>query len=650
MLVDVLRKILPIKAKQGFGLWTVAQAGKSKWLAYPYYFLLCGKLPEGLEMMGEDCRIRYMEHDMVTPRDGIMAAIDVFQDKVYEKAWSPRGGDTVIDVGAYVGMFSVRASKCVGREGLVIAMEPEAKNFSYLADNVKELGNVTAIEEAASDRTGQIPLYISGASPCHSIVVEHGKRVDVKAETLDNLVLRLNIKRVDFIKIDAEGAELSILKGAERCLAYDGIRLAIASYHDLANGFPELPLVVAFLRRRGFNCRVDAGYVYADKDKVPMRIAIVNDTIYPYSVGGAQKRVWEIAKRLYARGHIVHLFGMKYWGGSNVLVKEGVYLHGVCPVQELYVKGRRSIREAIYFALKLVSPLLQEKVDIVDCSNFPYFPCFTGRLHSLFKGSKLVITWLEVWNNYWYEYLGWMGIFGKLIERVTAKLTNILITDSEHVKWELPTIGVKNKVIRSAPDGVDIAEVNRIKTADSGYDVIYAGRLLSHKNIDILVEAVKVIKNKLPMVKCGIIGDGPTKKDLELQVDGLGLRDNIEFLGFLPSSKDVFAHMKASKVFVHPSTREGCGLATPEANACGLPVVAIDCPTNAALEIIKDGENGFLCELSAKSIADKVLLALERRGYMSKRSREMALVYDWDRITEKIESYYKEALNGYQAD
>ena len=57
-----------------------------------------------------------------------------------------------------------------------------------------------------------------------------------------------------------------------------------------------------------------------------MKIAQVRDTLYPYTKGGAQKRVWEISKRLAKRGHEVHIFGMKYWDGDDVILKGGEIL------------------------------------------------------------------------------------------------------------------------------------------------------------------------------------------------------------------------------------------------------------------------------------------------------------------------------------
>src|SRR5512136_542281 len=106
-----------------------------------------------------------------------------------------------------------------------------------------------------------------------------------------------------------------------------------------------------------------------------MKIAFVYDVIYPFVKGGVEKRVWELATRLTQRGHDVHLFGMKFWDGEEILIRESVCLHGVCPAQKLYVRGRRTLWQAFYFSTRLISPLLKERFDIIDCQQFPYFSC-----------------------------------------------------------------------------------------------------------------------------------------------------------------------------------------------------------------------------------------------------------------------------------
>ena len=104
-----------------------------------------------------------------------------------------------------------------------------------------------------------------------------------------------------------------------------------------------------------------------------MKIAYVHDVIYPYVKGGAEKRVWEMARRLADRGHEVHIFTMKYWDGDYVIEREDVHLHAVCPPVDLYVEGRRSIRAAVRFSWKLLSSLRGD-FDIIDAQQFPYLP------------------------------------------------------------------------------------------------------------------------------------------------------------------------------------------------------------------------------------------------------------------------------------
>ena len=107
-----------------------------------------------------------------------------------------------------------------------------------------------------------------------------------------------------------------------------------------------------------------------------MKIAFVYDVIYPYVKGGVEKRIRELALRLSARGHDVHIIGMKYWEGPDSIEKDGITLHGICTPQPLYSGGRRTLFEALSFSIRLFPILMREKFDIIDCQQFPYFPCF----------------------------------------------------------------------------------------------------------------------------------------------------------------------------------------------------------------------------------------------------------------------------------
>jgi len=373
-----------------------------------------------------------------------------------------------------------------------------------------------------------------------------------------------------------------------------------------------------------------------------MKIAYVYDVIYPWVKGGAEKRIWELSKRL-SKKHDVHIYGMKYWKGKNVVEKDGVKLHGVCSSKELYTAtGKRSVIQPIYFSKNLWMPLMHENFDVLDCCAFPYFPCFVSKFCSVKNSYKMFVTWHEVWDRYWYEYLGGFGIFGRAVEFFTSGLTTHNIAVSEKTKKQLIRLGVDERHIDVVPNGIDLKKIKKIKPSGEGFDILFAGRLIKEKNIDILLQTVEILKKTYPRIKCGIIGDGPEKKSLELLTKNLDLSRNVKFLGFL-ESEQVYATMKSSKVFVLPSTREGFGIVALEANACGLPVVTLKHEKSAVDELIENGKNGFLVdELSTLKISEKIdkLMDKKRWNEMSKNSIEFARVYDWDVIAKSIMKVY----------
>ena len=370
-----------------------------------------------------------------------------------------------------------------------------------------------------------------------------------------------------------------------------------------------------------------------------MKIAYVYDAIHPYVIGGVQKRNWEVATRLTRNGHDVHLFGMKHWEGEDILVREGVYLHGVCPPKELFDGGKRSTREAVYIGYRMLPALLKERFDVVDVANFPYFPCFSAKVASLARKSCLFTTWHEVWGDYWHEYLGTKGIVGKAVERATTYLTANVIAVSDMTKRDLEKIGV-TKEIKMIPNGIDYPSIQSIRPSDEPSDIIFAGRLIKEKNVDLLIKAMTLVKKEFSNIRCIIIGGGPEKDSLEELARDLNLCEAMTFKGLLSDPDDVIAYMKASKIFVLPSVREGFGIVALEANACGLPVVTVDHPQNATRDLITEGQNGFLCQLSAEDIARNILTALDSREEMREMCMEFSKSFDWGEIVQSLEQVY----------
>jgi L-malate glycosyltransferase len=373
-----------------------------------------------------------------------------------------------------------------------------------------------------------------------------------------------------------------------------------------------------------------------------MKIAFVYDVIYPYVKGGVEKRIREVAVRLASRGHDVHIIGMKYWDGPDSLKTEGVTLHGICPAQPLYTDGRRTITEALYFSTHLLPFLVREDFDIIDCQQFPYFPCFPVKIASVMKKKPFVITWHEVWGDYWYEYLGWTGCFGKITERLVAGLTHHNVSVSGTTTKKLQRFRVRDDIY-IIPNGIDAAHIRLVPPGAVTSDIIFVGRLIREKHVDLLVRAFAILLPEFPDCTLLIIGDGPEHEAIVSLITKLALGNRVILQPFLDSHDAVIGLMKASHVCVIPSTREGFGIAALEALACGLPVVTADHPDNAIGELIAK-DTGFLSALSAEDLAEKIRDALRRYPAMKMTCMTSAEAYEWDRIVDRIDLYYQSCI------
>jgi len=143
-------------------------------------------------------------------------------------------GDTVIDCGAHIGSFARLALRAGAR--LVVAIEPEKANIIAFRRNFAEEikgGKVILIEKGVWDKTGSLALHLSNTGDSHSVAINQnaGKDQAIDVTTIDFLTEKLRIPRVDFIKMDIEGAELNALRGSRQVLKRWHPRLAISSYH-----------------------------------------------------------------------------------------------------------------------------------------------------------------------------------------------------------------------------------------------------------------------------------------------------------------------------------------------------------------------------------------------------------------------------------
>lgn len=373
--------------------------------------------------------------------------------------------------------------------------------------------------------------------------------------------------------------------------------------------------------------------------KKPKKIAYVSDSILPYHHGGKERRLYEISKRLVSEHCEVHIYTMKWWDGPKIIKHEGVFFHALCDFHPLYVKNRRSITEALLFGL-VTFRLLFESFDELDVDHMPFFPLFSARIVTWIRRKRLYATWHEVWGRaYWMEYLkGISGIFGHFTEQLAFRMPDVIISNSLHTTERLLAAGVK-KEIQTIPLGVDLQSVYAAKVSQVASDIIFVGRFLNHKNVDLLVRSIARVKESVPTVRCIIIGSGPEKENIFARISELHLESNVELMSPIASHSELYGMLKASKMLVLPSVREGFGLIVVEANAAGIPVITTSHENNAAKDLILEGVNGLLTEVNELALSERILQILNHGQDMDpKRGIEQ---YDWSRVVKHL----KQAMN-----
>jgi FkbM family methyltransferase len=143
-------------------------------------------------------------------------------------------GDVFLDIGAHTGFFTLLGSRLVGPEGTVIAFEPLPRNVHFLRVHLatNDINNVRIVEAAVSDSAGEA-LFSEGPNSYTGELSRDG-HIKVRTVTLDDLLANRLIPSASVVKVDVEGAELAVLRGAARLLASPHTRALLVSTHAKA--------------------------------------------------------------------------------------------------------------------------------------------------------------------------------------------------------------------------------------------------------------------------------------------------------------------------------------------------------------------------------------------------------------------------------
>jgi len=358
---------------------------------------------------------------------------------------------------------------------------------------------------------------------------------------------------------------------------------------------------------------------------VTVRICLVYDCLFPHTVGGAERWYRSLAERLAADGHQVTYLTLRQWDRGTDPAVPGVEVRIVGPRMALYSgPGQRRVLPPLVFGAGVLVHLLRygRRYDVVHTCSFPYFSLLAAAAAAPAGRYRLAADWFEVWSReYWREYLGQPGgDIGWLVQRLCARVRQRAFCFSRLYAERLRAEGLRGEITMLA--GAYDGPLETSPVADTEPLVVFAGRHIPEKRVPAIVPAMVELRARLPSVRAKIFGDGPERAAVQQKVAELGLLDAIDVPGFV-ETEVVERAIGHALCMLLPSRREGYGLVVVEAAGRGTPSVVVAGDDNAAVELIVEGENGFVAASSSAEDLAAAIFAVHEAGPALRRSTSM---------------------------
>jgi glycosyltransferase involved in cell wall biosynthesis len=347
-----------------------------------------------------------------------------------------------------------------------------------------------------------------------------------------------------------------------------------------------------------------------------MRICLVYDCLYPYTVGGAERWYRSLALRLAADGHRVTYLTLRQWPRGERGEIPGVRVVPVGPRMPLYAAaGQRRIVPPLVFGAGVLRHLLRHggRYDVVHTASFPYFSLLAAAAVRPLHRFRLVVDWFELWSaSYWRDYLGGLaGRVGLAVQALCVRVRQHAFCYAELTAGRLRAAGFRGDV--QVLRGLYAGALSPPAPVPAEPLVVFAGRHIPEKRAPAVVPAVARARDRLPELRARILGDGPDYGAVRSAIAKLGLEDVIEAPGFVPTEA-VEHDLARALCLVLPSRREGYGLVVVEAASLGTPSVLVRDVDNAATELVEDGVNGFVVDSADPDALAEAILRIHEAG------------------------------------
>ena len=387
-----------------------------------------------------------------------------------------------------------------------------------------------------------------------------------------------------------------------------------------------------------------------------MRVCIVYDCLYPYTIGGGERWYRNLAEHLADAGHEVTYVTLRQWPrGERLDLDERVRVVTAGPRMALYTaSGRRRILPPLAFGLGVLWHLLRHgrRYEVVHACAFPYFSLLSAALVRPLRGYALEVDWFEVWSErYWRDYLGGLGgRIGELVQRLCARVAQRAFCFSELHAARLREQGLNGSVTvlrglyAESPPAPEPAPSPESPSSNDPF-VLFVGRLIAEKQATLGVAAIALASARIDGLRGEFLGDGPERAALQQAIVDHGLQQTVSAPGFA-DAETVDREMRSAMCVLLPSRREGYGLVVVEAAARGTPSVVVAGEDNAATELIEEGVNGTVAPRSDPQAIAEAIVRVHEAGEAMRASTARWYASNAERLS--VESSLRTVLAGYE--